>query len=159
MLVSNSNTPSDTSKQYIEAMKEVPNSGNLHKTPDTVPEREYDYDKAISLYWEIFNYSQLENYKKGSAAGKYAGWDDKNINNPLRLLFRAFEDVLKDSYRRSNKSTVSINFLLDILNTTLDNLDHVIEQDKIKINKQEVISYLQGFTTGLLKTKSKKEDE
>lgn len=158
MLISSSK-PVEPRDDYQRLVTETKNSANLHQTIDDIPEEQYDYDAAIKKYWQIFNYAQYENYTKGVAAGKYAGWDSKCNDNPYRFILKMFQHLVRENYRIQNKSMTSINFLLDILDTTLDNMDYIIEQDKMKTSKQEVISFAQGFTTGLLNQKSIKTNE
>lgn len=148
---------SKSQNAFIDQVPLVPNSGDLFER--TIASfSDTNLSEKSKEYWVQVEPRYVTLYDQGVGAGKHCGYDSQIGTNPVKISSKLLIDLITLTFRKNDKSLHSVKFILDILKSLQDNIEHIIKTDNIKINSREVIAYIHGFANGLL-TKNNKEQK
>lgn len=135
-----------------ELFNKIPTVKNTADLNPVIDDNDDDIDFILSSrsYWDKNNPKQLSFYNKGIAAGRHAKHDIDLVQNSWKILTTIKMQVLNDLVRSNEKSISEIKYILDVLNILDNNIQYIINNNKIKINNNELLAYMHGFINSIV---------
>lgn len=145
-------------KKFIDSIPEVANGADLWSDTDKGLS-EIDLLQTNNDFWEQHNIKAASDFKANYRNGIHISHDAKINDLPMYGMLKGYIELLKAMFRNSDKSTQSVKYLLDVLETINDNIVHIIDKENIKIDNQHALASMHGFLIGIITSKTKVTNE
>lgn len=148
----------DSQQSSNKFISEVSNTANLwtESRESVEPASLIKFNRKA---WEYYNPGQVANYDQGVRRSENFSYDSKVASNCLYILLKSYIELLKCVYRDNEKSLSDIKFMLEMLDTIHNNINHLIEKDKVQVNNQAILSEMHGMMIGSISNKIKPNNE
>lgn len=140
---------------FMDKIPSVKNGADISTEQDQQPV--IDYCECSSSYWREREPKYKSQYDKGFAAGKHVVFDTNLFSSTWKIITKLKSDILTNLFRNNDKSVKHVKFMLDILKSLDDNIDHVMKTENIKAEERELVAYIHGFINAIVKNKTSRE--